>query len=99
MQQNLRAIGSDLLVVVGKPEDVIPQYLLEGAGATNLVLTQVRAVRLRLLGHNSLERNAFITLQSGSGYRRGIVISLFFSDPSTPYTSPFLCTIDFEGAF
>ena len=41
-RQNLRAIGSDLLIAVGKPEDVIPQYLLTGPGTTNLVLTQVR---------------------------------------------------------
>ena len=38
--QSLRAIGSDLLVEVGKPEDVIAKYLLSGPGATNLVLTQ-----------------------------------------------------------
>ena len=41
LKKNLRAIGSDLLVVVGKPEDVIAQHAL-GDGKTTIVLTQVR---------------------------------------------------------
>ena len=45
LKQNLRAIGSDLVVEVGKPEEIIPKYLLAGAGKTNLVLTQVRSRR------------------------------------------------------
>ena len=41
LKRNLRAIGSDLLVAVGKPEEVIPKYLLDAPGAKNVVLTQV----------------------------------------------------------
>lgn len=50
-RQNLRAIGSDLVVAVGKPEDIIPKYLLRGPGMTNLVLTQVRASCRLLSSH------------------------------------------------
>ena len=41
LKKNLRAVGSDLLVAVGKPEEVIPKYLLDAPGAKNVVLTQV----------------------------------------------------------
>lgn len=50
-RQNLRAIGSDLVVAVGKPEDIIPKYLLRGPGMSNLVLTQVRASCRLLSSH------------------------------------------------
>jgi hypothetical protein len=46
LKRSLRDVGSDLLVAVGKPEDVIPRYLLEGG--TNVVLTQVRRRRRSL---------------------------------------------------
>jgi hypothetical protein len=39
LQKNLRLIGSDLLVVVGKPEEVIAPLVL-GDGKTTVVLTQ-----------------------------------------------------------
>ena len=42
LQSNLRLIGSDLLVVVGKPEEVIAPLVL-GDGKTTVVLTQVRS--------------------------------------------------------
>ena len=49
LQSNLRLIGSDLLVVVGKPEEVIAPLVL-GDGKTTVVLTQVRSrysIRIR----------------------------------------------------
>ena len=43
LRENLRAAGSDLLVAVGKPEDVIAEHALDAPGCKTLVLTQVRA--------------------------------------------------------
>ena len=43
LQKNLRLIGSDLLVAVGKPEEIIAPLVL-GDGKTTVVLTQVRLI-------------------------------------------------------
>lgn len=47
LRENLRAAGSDLLVAVGKPEDVIAKHALDAPGCKTLVLTQVRALDAR----------------------------------------------------
>eukprot|EP01025_Chloroclados_australasicus_P029737 TRINITY_DN2970_c0_g1_i1.p1 TRINITY_DN2970_c0_g1~~TRINITY_DN2970_c0_g1_i1.p1 ORF type:complete len:601 (-),score=68.60 TRINITY_DN2970_c0_g1_i1:171-1973(-) len=39
LKQNLRKVGSDLLIQIGKPELIIPQYLKDGTGQT-MVLCQ-----------------------------------------------------------
>ena len=49
LQKNLRLIGSDLLVVVGKPEEIIAPLVL-GDGKTTVVLTQVRVSTRAALG-------------------------------------------------
>eukprot|EP01026_Neomeris_dumetosa_P030046 TRINITY_DN2414_c0_g1_i14.p1 TRINITY_DN2414_c0_g1~~TRINITY_DN2414_c0_g1_i14.p1 ORF type:complete len:735 (-),score=48.41 TRINITY_DN2414_c0_g1_i14:262-2295(-) len=40
LKQNLRKIGSDLLIQIGKPELIIPQYIQDSDGTNTLVLCQ-----------------------------------------------------------
>ena len=59
LQKNLRLIGSDLLVVVGKPEEIIAPLVL-GDGKTTVVLTQVRVSTRAALG-----RRLFVAARRG----------------------------------